>query len=357
MANANIYISTFRWNNHSTNSGYDQLTRYMPLSVKKLPNFNNNGKHERFRRFLNKFIFLPNYKNLAFTSQYLLPGFITELYCFFLLIEKRNVVFHFIYGENEYSFLWRFKKLFKFKIILTYHQPAEVLQTVIYQPAILKHVDFVILMSNSQRAYFDKFVDEQKLLFVPHGINTDFFLADARVKSTEKFNCIIVGNYLRDYQTLKSAIQIIEQTLPGKVVFNVVTNLENRKILGDCTNVAFFNNIQESELLQLYRDAHLCICPLIDSTANNALLEGLACGLPVIVTDVGGSRDYGDDTCCIFVAPQNPDELASAAINILSDEKVRLKMGTAARKHALKFDWREIAKKVNTIQVMASELA
>ena len=60
-----------------------------------------------------------------------------------------------------------------------------------------------------------------------------------------------------------------------------------------------------------------------DSGANNAIVESLACGLPVITTDVGGIRDYGGGTIYPVVANEDDDGMIGLVEQYLS------KAGTA----------------------------
>jgi glycosyltransferase involved in cell wall biosynthesis len=53
--------------------------------------------------------------------------------------------------------------------------------------------------------------------------------------------------------------------------------------------------ISETELVGLYRSADILFLPVINATANNAILKALACGTPVISTLVGGVPDYVND--------------------------------------------------------------
>ena len=52
----------------------------------------------------------------------------------------------------------------------------------------------------------------------------------------------------------------------------------------------------------LYQGADLLLLPLIDATANNTLLEGLACGLPVLASDLTGVRDYAPDSHTLYAS-------------------------------------------------------
>jgi len=64
-----------------------------------------------------------------------------------------------------------------------------------------------------------------------------------------------------------------------------------------------------------------------------ALLEGAACGAPMVATDVPGCRDLViDGETGFLVPPSSPDRLAVALIRLLGDDEARSRMGAAARK-------------------------
>jgi glycosyltransferase involved in cell wall biosynthesis len=69
---------------------------------------------------------------------------------------------------------------------------------------------------------------------------------------------------------------------------------------------------------------------------SNSLIEGMAAGLPMIATRVGGNLDAIDDGETGFlVAPRAPDELASAILTLAQMPDLRQKLGLAARRKAL----------------------
>ncbi|MGW1328118.1 glycosyltransferase [Streptomyces antibioticus] len=55
------------------------------------------------------------------------------------------------------------------------------------------------------------------------------------------------------------------------------------------------------------------------ASANNALLEALACGTPAVVTDIGGIRHYaGQGPAALLVPPGDAGAAASAADLLLT---------------------------------------
>jgi len=54
--------------------------------------------------------------------------------------------------------------------------------------------------------------------------------------------------------------------------------------------------VDDPTLLRLYQQASRHLTPFRDFAANNALVESLACGLPIVTNDRGGVRDYGAGT-------------------------------------------------------------
>ena len=59
-----------------------------------------------------------------------------------------------------------------------------------------------------------------------------------------------------------------------------------------CANVNRHCKISDTALLELYRGADALFLPVTGGTANNAILEALASGTPVISTRIGGITDY-----------------------------------------------------------------
>jgi len=72
-----------------------------------------------------------------------------------------------------------------------------------------------------------------------------------------------------------------------------------------------------------------------------AMLEAMAMGRPVVVTDVGGAREVvRDEREGILVPPGDPARLAESLLALLSDADRRRRMGEAARARAAAFDIR-----------------
>jgi glycosyltransferase involved in cell wall biosynthesis len=109
----------------------------------------------------------------------------------------------------------------------------------------------------------------------------------------------------------------------------------------------FHRNISDESLLGLYRSADLLLLPLIESTANNAMLEATSCGLPIVTTDVGGVRDYTSSNFCDYAERGNAAQLADYVLRAVQSplqlKERRLNARNYAEQH---LDWQVLAKEV-----------
>ncbi|MDZ4769493.1 MAG: glycosyltransferase, partial [Chloroflexota bacterium] len=69
----------------------------------------------------------------------------------------------------------------------------------------------------------------------------------------------------------------------------------------------------------------------------NVAVEAMACGLPVVTTDVGGMGEAITDGIEGFLVPaRDPDGTAAALARLLGDDDLRARMGLAARARAVR---------------------
>jgi glycosyltransferase involved in cell wall biosynthesis len=65
------------------------------------------------------------------------------------------------------------------------------------------------------------------------------------------------------------------------------------------------------------------------------VLEAMACGVPQVATDVGGTREA---LTPVLVAPNDPDALADAILALLADDERRAELAARSRAvHAERF--------------------
>jgi glycosyltransferase involved in cell wall biosynthesis len=91
-------------------------------------------------------------------------------------------------------------------------------------------------------------------------------------------------------------------------------------------------------LADLYRTADVLLLPLIDSTANNALLEGIASGLPVVATDLPAVRTYLPKGGAL-VLDNSVEGFVKSLQSLRQDISLRRAMGRSARARAEELAW------------------
>ncbi|QGJ71008.1 Glycosyltransferase [Planctomycetales bacterium 10988] len=106
------------------------------------------------------------------------------------------------------------------------------------------------------------------------------------------------------------------------------------------------------EMAKVYPEIDVLIHGARQEPLGRVLLESAACGLPILATDVGGTReilaaDDGEDPAGLIVPPQNVSALTQGLTQLLNDNTLRAKLSQYARERAEKrFDRRLSATKL-----------
>jgi glycosyltransferase involved in cell wall biosynthesis len=101
-------------------------------------------------------------------------------------------------------------------------------------------------------------------------------------------------------------------------------------------SVVFPGFVRGPDKLRHLQQAALLVLPSYAEGVPIAVLEGMAAGLPVVTTPVGGVQDiFADGVNGLLVLPGDPAALAQAISSLLDDADLRLAMGEANRCKAL----------------------
>jgi glycosyltransferase involved in cell wall biosynthesis len=151
---------------------------------------------------------------------------------------------------------------------------------------------------------------------------------------------------LRDVDAIKKIIATFGELCNRRVEFHIVAFDWCLKHYEGMRNVHLYSAIPDDRLLAMYQQAHLLLLPLNDCTANNAVLESMACGLPIFSTEVGSIRDYVDDRCARLAPLHDAEGLVDALIQVDDDRDLLRGMSLAARAKADQFAWPRVAERM-----------
>ena len=98
-----------------------------------------------------------------------------------------------------------------------------------------------------------------------------------------------------------------------------------------CADLAWLPG-ERGDVPDVLRGLDCFVLPSLAEGVSNTILEAMACGLPVIATDVGGNSELVDDgSTGILVPPGNVPVLAAAIAGLAGDGKRAAAMGRAGR--------------------------
>lgn len=204
----------------------------------------------------------------------------------------------------------------------------------------------IVCLSEYQASYF-RSITPSPVYTIRHGVRHEFFAPPMNPLSRKGNRLIFVGQWLRDFETLVRAMQLIWRRLPDVHLNCVIPRFARQSSwlhqLALDQRVSWHSNLTDTQLQNLYQSADLLFLPVIDAVANNAVLEALASGLPVVSTRVGAMAEYVPSSVGTLCPPADASAHADAVISWLSDIHAMLEAGNLARNLAVEFhDWDKI---------------
>jgi len=181
-------------------------------------------------------------------------------------------------------------------------------------------------------------IPEEKLIVSRLGVDLDAFRPDpesAGRAERPRILCVGAVGVRKGAETLIRAVD----KLRGAAELHLVGVVEDgfRALLDrlPLEHVVLAGAVPHHALVETYRGADIFCLPSVEEGFGMVVLEAMASGLPVVVSDQVGARDAISGKAGIVVPVADVDALAEALRTIVEDPQKRREMGERARQAAV----------------------
>ncbi len=217
-----------------------------------------------------------------------------------------------------------------------------------------------IAVSPSAEAIVRRYYPDLDVAVIPNGIDTDHFSPEVKPwdRTDDALNILFVGRMdpRKGAKYLFAALPELEKRIANYRVTVVGTSWMKKYYdaqipLSLRHRVEFKGYAAPEDIPRYYKSADIYCSP---ATGNESfgivLLEAMACGTPVVASDIDGYRwVVNPGVEGLLVPPRSPRHLAEAITVLAKDPDLRQRMGQAGREKALQYDWRRIVDRLEPI--------
>ncbi len=234
--------------------------------------------------------------------------------------------------------IWAAKaaKLLKIPVITHVREDLRGFSKFVIRSKIRFWSDRIILISN----WMTGFMRSPKSFVVHNTVDLRDF-AGAKVSTNTKGKTILYIGSLEErkgvkyliaaFSSIKSAIGNVKLVVVGSPLPGQKRYADDLiKMSGD-RDIIFTG--PRSDIYDIISSGDLLVLPSLSEPFGRTIIEAMACGKPVVATNVGGIPEIVDDgKTGILVAPKNGKVISDAAVKILSDDRLAASMGAAGKK-------------------------
>ena len=200
--------------------------------------------------------------------------------------------------------------------------------------------------------------DDEHIQMIPHGVDTERFYPREEqhpAVDPDATTLLYVGR-LGARKGLGLAFQALARLNDPNIEFLIAgTGRHEERLrtlaakLGVADQIRFLGYVSDEELPVLYSSADVFVLPSRYEGFGLVLLEAMACGTPVIGTDVGGIPTVIEHDRTGLQVQREPQELANAIQSVVSDRSHQEEMAEAAYRKAVDTSWRAVVTDLETV--------
>ncbi len=196
--------------------------------------------------------------------------------------------------------------------------------------------------------------NDHNIYTLPNGINTKQFCVRDKMQSRKELGLPekdVIGIFVGHFIERKGVLRVeaaAKQISSLKMIYIGAGSQDPAE-----GNILFKGRVDHKELHKYLNAADFFVLPTLAEGCCNAIIEALACGLPVISSKGNFNDDILNNDVSIRVDPMSIDEIKNAMDKLVKDADLRQRLSLNAAKHGEKFDIEARAEKILKIMEIA----
>ncbi|MDD3063123.1 MAG: glycosyltransferase family 1 protein [Massilibacteroides sp.] len=182
-----------------------------------------------------------------------------------------------------------------------------------------------------------------KNLFSPTKRNPEII----RSLTGNDYPCILFVSRLVWEKNLQMLIDLYHLIKKRKLNYNLLVvgeGVARKEIEKQMPEALFLGHRGHTELASLYASSTVFFFPSVTETFGNVVLEAMASGIPCVVADKGGSRDFVDDGVNGFRCnPYNVEAFLEKIMLIIEQPKLARQFSEKGLEQSRKYVWENLA--------------
>lgn len=203
----------------------------------------------------------------------------------------------------------------------------------------------VTLFEKNKQLEVELGCDRAKIDIIPNGVNVNDYKGIARKDKKEAFiniGAVVRVTPIKDIKTMIQSFLLVKEEVPQAIFYIMGPVDEDEKYYQECKDLMEALHVKDIHFTgkvnvkEYIGKMEILVLTSISEGQPLAILEGMACGIPFVATDVGSCAEllYGKDDGCGkagLVAPvMNYEKIARSIIQLCHSESLRLEMGNNA---------------------------
>lgn len=201
------------------------------------------------------------------------------------------------------------------------------------KPQFINKVRGVVCASgkNKEESISGGLTTEEKTVVIVNGYRADEFYIMDKKKCRSELNIpenVFIIAFVGGFIERKGIKELCEAVDRFEDVYTIFIGSGDSQ--PTCKNVLFSGKVQHNMIGKYLNAADIFVLPTKAEGCCNAIIEAIACGLPVVSSNKSFNDEILDDKCSIRIDESSVDSISDAIFTLRNNKELREKMHAAA---------------------------